>query len=276
MLLRTIAAVSAVLTAVLFMCCDLAVWLIPVMLAGFFLGLLLAAFLILCAFTAAVDLDKPREEDSRLYRAVMNLYIEALIPLVGLKIETAGLEKTPREGRFLLVCNHQNDSDPGILMHFFRNSQLAFISKRENRSLFVVGKFMHMTLCQLVNRENDREALKTILKCIQILREDKASIAAFPEGGILVKDKLSHFRSGMFKIARKANVPIVVCTLKGTSDLFDNMRKLKRTHVRLHLVDVIPAEEVKISNTVELGERIYQMMLNDLGPEYQLENKETP
>ena len=135
---------------------------------------------------------------------------------------------------------------------------------------------MHMTLCQLVNRENDREALKTILKCIQILREDKASIAAFPEGGILVKDKLSHFRSGMFKIAQKANVPIVVCTLKGTSDLFDNMRKLKRTHVRLHLLDVIPAEEVKISNTVELGERIYQMMLNDLGPEYQLENKETP
>ena len=275
MLLRTIAAASAVLTAVLFMCFDLAVWLIPVMLAGFFLGLLLVAFLILCAFTAAVDMDKPQEEDSRLYRAVMNLYIEALIPLVGLKIETAGLEKTPREGRFLLVCNHQNDSDPGILMHFFRDSQLAFISKRENSSLFVVGKFMHMTLCQLVNRENDREALKTILKCIQLIKEDKVSIGAFPEGGILIKDKLSHFRSGMFKIAQKANVPIVVCTLKGTSDLFINMKKLKRTHVRLHLVDVIPAEEVKGANTVELGERIYQMMLEDLGPEYALETSET-
>ena len=267
MLLRTIAAVSFALTAVLFLCCGLSVWMIPVMLAGCFLALLLAAFLILCAFTAAVDLDKPQEEDSRLYRRVMNLYIEALIPLVGLKVETAGLEKTPKEGRFLLVCNHQNESDPGILLHFFRGSQLAFISKRENRSMFVVGKFMHKTLCQLVNRENDREALKTILRCIQIIKEDKASIGAFPEGGILVKDKLSHFRSGMFKIAQKANVPIVVCTLKGTSDLFVNMKKLKRTHVQLHLVDVIPAEEVKNANTVELGERIYEMMLRDLGPE---------
>ena len=271
MLLRTIAVLSAALTAVLFLCCGLSVWMIPVMLVGFFLVLLLAAFGILCAFSAAVDMEKPQEEDSKLYRWVMYLYIEALVPLVGLKVETAGLEKTPKEGRFLLVCNHQNESDPGILLHFFRDSQLAFISKRENQTMFVVGKFMHKTLCQLVNRENDREALKTILKCIQIIREDKASIGAFPEGGILVKDKLSHFRSGMFKIAQKANVPIVVCTLKGTSDLFVNMKKLKPTHVRLHLVDVISAEEVKNANTVELGERIYEMMLRDLGPEYELE-----
>ena len=275
MLLRTITGVSAVLTAVLYLCFGPAVWLFPVILAGIYLLLLLVSFLVLCAFTAAVDMSKPQEEDSKLYRSVMNLYIEALIPLVGLKIETAGLEKTPREGRFLLVCNHQNDSDPGILMHYFRNSQLAFISKKENSTMFVVGKFMHMTLCQLVNRENDREALKTILKCIQIIKEDKASVAAFPEGGILIKDKLSHFRSGMFKIAQKTNVPIVVCTLKGTSDLFINMRKLKKTNVTLHLVDVIPAEEVSGANTVELGERIYQMMLNDLGPEYALENTET-
>ena len=69
-------------------------------------------------------------------------------------------------------------------------------------------------------------------------------------------------------------MPIVVCTLKGTSDLFHNMKRLKPTCVRLHLVDVIPAEEVKTANTVELGEKIYQMMLKDLGKEYQIEEKE--
>lgn len=274
MLLRTITALSAVLTAVLFFCCDMALWLLPLLFAGIWLVLLVAAFLVLLAFSEAVDMEKPQGEDSKLYRKVMHIYIEALISLVGAKIEVAGLEKTPREGRFLLVCNHQNESDPGILLHYFKNSQLAFISKRENRTMIVVGKFMHKISCQLVNRENDREALKTILKCIQLIKEDKVSIGAFPEGGILVKDKLSHFRSGMFKIAQKTNVPIVVCTLKGTSDLFINMKKLKPTHIRLHLVDVIPAEEVRGANTVELGDRIYQMMLADLGPEYALENTE--
>ena len=73
------------------------------------------------------------------------------------------------------------------------------------------------------------------------------------------------------KIAQKANVPIVVCTLKGTSDLFHNMKRLKRTHVQLHLVDVISAEEAKSANTVELGEKIYRMMLDDLGEEYRIQ-----
>lgn len=274
MLLRTIAGFSLILAAVLFAFLDSPLWFLPVLFCGFFLMLLLLAFLVLCAFSAAVDMDKPQEEDSPLYRRVMYLYIEALIPLAGLKVETTGLEKTPRDGRFLLVCNHQNESDPGILLHYFRNSQLAFISKKENNSMFVVGKFMHKILCQLVNRENDREALKTILKCIQLIKEDKVSIGAFPEGGILVKDKLSHFRSGMFKIAQKAKVPIVVCTLKGTSDLFRNMKRLKPTYVQLHLVDVISAEEAACTNTVALGDKIYAMMLEDLGPEYAPENLE--
>ena len=268
MLLRTIAGLSVVLAAVLCYFLGAALWLLPVVILGLYLLFLLLAFGILCAFSGAVDMDKPQEQDSPLYRRVMHLYIEALIPLVGLKIETAGLEKTPGEGRFLLVCNHQNESDPGILLHYFKNSQLAFISKKENNTMFVVGKFMHKILCQLVNRENDREALKTILKCIQLIKEDKVSVGVFPEGGIRVKDKLSHFRSGVLKIAQKTGVPIVVCTLKGTSDLFHNLKRLKRTHVRLHLVDVIPAEEVKATNTVELGDKIYRMMLADLGPEY--------
>ena len=271
MLLRTITAVSFLLSAVLFFWLDTALWLVPVLFAGFWLALLLLAFLFLCCLSGAVDMEKPQDQDSKFYRTVMHWYIEALIPLVGLKIEVSGLEKTPKEGRFLLVCNHQNESDPGILLHYFKSSQLAFISKKENDTMFVVGKFMHKIQCQLVNRENDREALKTILKCIQLIKEDKVSIGVFPEGGILVKDKLSHFRSGVLKIAQKTGVPIVVCTLKGTSDLFHNMKRLKRTHVRLHLVDVIPAEEVKAANTVELGEKIYRMMLNDLGEEYRIQ-----
>ncbi len=229
------------------------------------------AFLFLVAVCAAVDTDKPQEQDSKFHRAVTHAYITALIPLVRLRIRTRGLEKTPKEGRFLLVCNHQNEADPGILMHYFKKNQLAFIAKREAGSMFVVGKLMHKMLCQLINRENDREALKTILKCIQLIKNDQVSIGVFPEGGILVKDKLSHFRSGVFKIAQKTEVPIVVCTLTGTSDLFHNMKRLKKTCVELHLVDVIPAEDLKGRTTVEIAEQVHAMMLSDLGESYRLE-----
>lgn len=140
MLLRTIAAVSVGISGLIVLFGNYSPWVLLVLYAVCWLGLLLLAVLFLCILCAFVDLDKPQEEDSKFYRAVMHVYIEALISLVRLRVDAAGLEKTPKEGRFLLVCNHQNESDPGILLHYFKNSQLAFISKRENRTMFAVGK----------------------------------------------------------------------------------------------------------------------------------------
>ena len=268
MLLRTIAGLSMLLSGLIYVLSGLALWLLPVLYIGWYLALLLLAFLFLWALSAVVDMEKPQENDSKLYRRIVMLYIEALIPLVGLKMEVSGLEKMPQAKRIMLVCNHQNEGDPGMLMHYFKKYELSFVAKKEVEDMFIMGKLMHKLLCQPINRENDREALKSILKCIQLLKTDEVSIGAFPEGGIFDKDKLHPFRSGVFKIAQKAKVPIVVCTLKGTSDLFHNMKRLKPTPVRLHLVDVISAEEVAAANTVELGDKIYRMMLEDLGPEY--------
>ena len=268
MLLRGITGLSLVLSCLFFALLDMALWLLPVMFVGLWLLFLLAAFLFLCLLCACVDLEKPQEEDSPFYRFFMYLYIDALMVLAGLKMETAGLEKAPKDGRFLLVCNHQNEGDPAILMHYLKKSQLAFIAKKESRDMFVVGKFMHKTMCQMIDRENDREALKTILKCIQILKEDKASVAVFPEGGILSEDgKLHHFRPGVFKIAQKANVPIVVCTLKNTKDVVRNIKRLKPSHVQMDVLDVIPAEELKGVTTVDIAHRCYDLMAANLGPD---------
>ena len=134
--------------------------------------------------------------------------------------------------------------------------------------MFVIGPMMHKLMAQLINRENDREALKTILKCIEILKEDKASVAVFPEGGILTEDgKLHHFKPGVFKIAQKANVPIVVCTLKNTKDVVRNLLRFKKSRVELNVLEVIPAETVKARKTVEIAEYCHDLMAADLGPD---------
>ena len=269
MILKIAAGLSLLLSVLIFLNMNAALWVLPLLYLGCMAVCLLLAFVFFVIVCAFVDLNKPQFEDSRFYRTVMDLYIELLVQVIPCKITTNDLTvNLPPERRFLLVCNHQNESDPAVLLHYFRKSQLAFISKKENSSMPFVGKFMHKTLCQMINRENDREALKTILKCIQILKEDKASIAVFPEGGIFEKDKLSHFRSGVFKVAQKAKVPIVVCTLKGTSDLFHNLKRLKTTHIRLHLIGIIPEWEHAEMTTVEIADRVYDMMIADLGEEY--------
>ena len=242
-------------------------WTLPVSFVGCLLGLSLVLFLLVWFLSEIIDLNKPQEKDNPFYRWMIGVLASAAIVLLRMRVHTSGLEKTPKEGRFLLVCNHLNDLDPVTLLAFFPKSQLAFISKRENSGLFVAGKLMHRILCQPINRENDREALKTILKCIDLLKKDMVSIAVFPEGYTSMDEKLHPFRHGVFKIAQKAQVPVVVCTLQNTQKVFHNAARLKPTDVHLHLLAVIPPEEYKGITAVELGERVYQLMAEDLGPE---------
>ena len=239
---------------------------------GSFLGLIILTFIVVWIMSEVVDLNVPQERMDPLYRKVMYLVVDFVVTFMRINVRTEGLEKTPKEGRYLLVCNHLNDVDPAVLMKFFPQQELAFISKRENEQKFILGKFMHRLLCQSINRENDREALKTIINCINIIKEDKASVAVFPEGWVSMDRKLHPFRPGVFKIAQKANVPIVVCTLRNTYTVLPNMLKLNPSEIELHLVDVIPAEELKGVTTTDIAHRVHKLMADDLGPDLVLQD----
>ncbi len=246
--------------------------LIPGFIAGWIGGFLLV-LLFLVAACMTVDLEKPQEEDSKFFRTLTHLYIDLALTLGRVEVRTEGLEKVPTDGRFLLVCNHICDLDCGVVLKCFPKSQLTFIGKQELKAWPLVGPAMHKMMCQFINRENDREALKTILKCIQIIKEDKASVVVFPEGYVSMDGRLRHFRSGSFKIAQKAGVPIVVCTVRNTKHVMKDLFALRKTWAQLHLVDVIDAETVKALSTTEIAEQIYEKMISDLGEAYRTDEK---
>ena len=268
MLLKGITALALAFSALFYLGGNPPLWQAALCFAGAWLGLLALAFLFLWALCLAVDMDSPQEKDSPFYRRVMHVYIEALISLIRVRLHTQGLENTPKEGRFFLVCNHLFVADPGVLLHCFRKNQLAFVTKRENERLFLVGKIMHKILCQSIDRENDRSALKTIRRCIELIRADQVSIAAFPEGYTSRDGKLHPFRPGVFRIAQKTGVPIVVCTIQGTRAIVPNLLRLRHTDVSLHLVEVIPPEEYTGRSTVDISRRVYESMIADLGEDF--------
>ncbi len=266
MLLKGITTGAAVLAAITAALNTL--WLLPLYFIGYFAALFLAAAAYCAVICAFVDMKKPAEQDSPFYRANMYVYIEFLMNILRVKVKATGLEKTPREGRFLLVCNHQAMADPGILLHFFRKSQLAFISKKENEKLPLINKFLHKTMCQSIERENDRQGLRVILKCIDMIKKDQVSVAVFPEGYTTKDGKVHRFRPGAFKIAQKTQVPIVVCTINGTMPLFHNLKTYSKTCAQLHLVDVIQPEQYACKTTAEISDMVYEIMIADLGEEF--------
>ena len=249
------------------------IWAALIALVSGLLGGLLLVLLFLVVACLLVDMEKEQENDSKFYRCMAHLYIDLVVILGRIDIRAAGLEKIPTDGRFLLVCNHICDLDSVLLLKCFPKSQLAFIGKQEIKKFPLVGQAMHKMLCQFINRENDREALKTILRCIQIIKEDKASIVVFPEGYVSLDGRLRHFRSGSFKIAQKAGVPIVVCTVHNTKRMMDDLLHLRKSWAQVHLVDVLDAETVKSIPTPELAEKVYEMMISDLGEDHRSDEK---
>lgn len=251
-------------------------WVLPVSAVGAFVVAAGLWFAVLVIMGATADMEKKEEQDSKFYRWVLHKTIDALLPVLGVRIHRKGFERKIPEGRFLLVCNHLHDIDPIMLLRYFPKSQLAFIGKKEVAGMFLAGPFLKKTLGQFVNRENDREALKTILECIRLVKEDKCSVAVFPEGYVSKDHLLRTFRPGVFKIAQKAKVPVVVCTLQDTYKALKSVKKLKGADIHLHLVDIIPAEELEGVTTVDIANRVYAMMARDLGPElvYPMENAE--
>ncbi|MBR5529492.1 MAG: 1-acyl-sn-glycerol-3-phosphate acyltransferase [Oscillospiraceae bacterium] len=249
-------------------------WQLPVFFVGAFLVLTVLALLFLLLVTLPVDPDKEREKDSRFFRFLAKIYVEFVLTVLPVRLHVTGKEKMPKDGRVLLVSNHLHEIDPAIFLHVFPKKQFTFVAKRETRDMFFVNKFMPMLLCPLVNRENDREALKAILRSIKLLKDDIVSVGIFPEGGICKQRKLQHLKPGVFKIAQKANVPIVVCTLQNTHNVLTDLLHFKSTYIHMHLLEVLPAEEVVAANTVDIAHKVYDLMAADLGPENVLEYPE--
>lgn len=273
MLLGSITALSVLAALVVCVCTGSFaglswLWVAPLSFAGCWLLLVLIAFIYLLIRLNAIDMSVPREHDDPKFRKIVGLYAHAFCTFLRMRFHVTGIEKKPKEGRFLVVSNHLHEMDIPSIYFPFEHDQLSFVSKRENQDMFVVGKVMHQLICPLLNRENDREALKTILKCIQLIKDDEVSLCIFPEGHTSDDGRLQPIKAGSLKIAMKAKVPIVVCTLQNTNKVTTNIKRLKPTDIYMHIVDVITPEQMQGKTAVDLAQQVYQLMLDDLGPDF--------
>ncbi len=237
-------------------------WIIPCALGlsvGFFLAFLVLFALVMLISGCFVDLEKEQKTRSRWFSFLIDQFLFIGFLFGGVRIHKKGMELVPRDEKFLLVSNHIYDFDPAIFIQAMPWAKLGFISKKENYTMFFVNKVMHRLHCLPIDRENDRAALKTILKAAQILKTCDHSMAVFPEGYESRSGELLPFRNGAFKIAQRAGVSVVVAVLRGTTDIPKNMFR-RPTHVDMEILGVIPAQEICNVPTQVVGDRAHLMM----------------
>lgn len=231
---------------------------------------MLAVFLSVTVFLTAVSLavnpKKEYENDSRFYRRI--LYISSIVTCVAarIKIVKNGMEENiPPDGRFLLVSNHRSNFDPITTWTVLRKREdIVYVSKPENFNIPWFGRIIRRCGFMSIDRQNPRNAAVTINKAASLIKDDKASVAIFPEGTRSREGKLLPFHDGVFKIAQKAKVPIVVAAVSNTEKVKKNF-PFHGTAVYIDFVDIITRDEVEKMSTHEIGQRVYNDLKKVLG-----------
>ena len=240
-----------------------ALWQLPLGIVCCFVCLFLVLSVVIILSAMVFKLMSTPQKPSRYFRFLADTFCQLALPILGVRLHVTGTEKVPTNGRFMLVANHLCIYDPIVMLCTLPGRTFSFISKQENEKLFVVSDFLRALLCLSIDRNNDRAALRTIIKAIELIREDRTSIAVFPEGGTSKDGKLAPMRSGVFKIAQKTQVPIVVCVLNGTKQINKNVFR-RRTDVTFDVLQVISAEEYADLTTVDIGNRVHEIMAQAL------------
>ena len=234
--------------------CGLVVWQALLVFLGVFVGLNLLYVLFWYAVALTVDRSKPLEKQRAICRFGCASIAGWLCAWAGIRASVSGEELLPTDTRFLLVCNHRSMFDPLVTEYTLRKYNLAFISKPSNMKIPIISNLAWGAGFLPIDRENDREALKSILQAADYLKRDICSMAVYPEGTRSKTGELGPFHAGSFKIAQRGKVPVVIASIQGTEKVMKRF-PFRTTRVNLDILEVIPAEEVKSMNTQELAAR---------------------
>lgn len=173
-----------------------------------------------------------------------------------------GLENIPRDRAVLFVGNHRSMLDivlAGKLIPF----PVGFVSKIELQKIPLLRLQMKDINCLFLDRKDNRQALKVILKAIELVKGGQ-SMFIFPEGTrSKVEGEFLPFHAGSFKVATKAKAPIVPVTIVNMGDVLeDHFPRLKRVHVIIEFGEPIETASMGREEIKELPDRVRNLIMD--------------
>lgn len=227
----------------------------------FFLCVLLFFF---CAFSNTFFIKKNKKYDnySPFFHKAYTCYVACALSLFGVKIKKEGMEKIPKNSKFLLVQNHVSNLDPMITNNVFYKNDMIFISKASLFDIPFFGKMIWRMGYAKLNRDNSREDAHEMIRVTKWLGEGVTNVTVYPEG-TRNKDwrnnKLQEFKPGCFSVATKNHAPIVITTIQGTEHINEGLFTRKH-RVNIKVVDVLYYEDYKDLNTTQIAEIVHKKM----------------
>lgn len=197
--------------------------------------------------------------NSKLKHHIMWQYSDLILLMGRIKVEVKGEENIPHEP-FVVYANHKSMLDPVILYNVYKK-RISAVAKSTLAKVKVLKVLMDEMGVVLIDRGNDREATKSIIKGIKNIKDYNIGYIIFPEGGIKTRETevMVDVKPGAYKLATKAEAAISPASIIGSSKIS------KRGHFTISRIKVIIhkplyKEDYNDLNTTELGDKIFDIV----------------
>jgi len=191
-------------------------------------------------------------------------FVLGIVARLLFKLEVVGAENVPAQGPFIAMMNHIYFADP-VLVGVLAPRLIIIMSKIENYHNPLLRPLLHLYRCFPVRRgELDMRAIRTSLRVL----EKGLGLLMAPEGTRSRTKTLQEGRDGMAWLSVRANAPVVPVALSGQEHLGRNLRRLRRTPLRVvfgepfcfRLVEGIPRREQMKRMTSEAMYRLAALL----------------
>lgn len=188
-------------------------------------------------------------------------FMEKIIKISGARVKVTGFEALDKNETYLFVSNHQSNFDIPIL-YTYSPIKMAFVAKQEMRKIPIMGKLMELRGHIFMNRDNPKDAVKSIKKGIDVLKSG-ASLAVFPEGSRSKGAAIGSFKPGALRLAMKSGVKVVPIVINGSYNLMEaNGGRVKPADVEIKCLEPLNPKNYK--DAVKLTEELETIIKNEL------------
>jgi len=186
-----------------------------------------------------------------------------LLLMSGVTVRVHGEVKLPEDQAALFIGNHQGAFDIP-LWGVYAGRPVAFLAKKELQKIPLIGKWMTLTRCVFIVREDRRQSLAAIREAIASLQEG-LNLVVFPEGTRSGSMEMAPFKKGSLSIAQKAGVPIIPITVKGSFKAKpEDQKKIVPVEIDLFIDDPIDPTQLSPEEQENIHERVQAVIQANL------------
>ncbi len=195
------------------------------------------------------------------FKKTAYIWSEFTMKIVGIDLEVIGLDNIPKEP-CVFIGNHSSLLDIPILFYAV-DSSLGFIAKKEILKTPIMGYWLKKSKCVTLDRENPREAIKSINNAVRNIVEGY-SMVIFPEGTRNKEGKVGEFKKGALKLATKSKAPIIPVSIDRSARAYEDNRKFVPTKIKVVFGEAIETKTLSREEEKDLTERIRTIIISNL------------